>query len=92
MLSGAFFSLNAVYLTDYKVRVLNGDKATAARVRVLVDSSDGRQSWRTVGVSDNILDASFQALEDAINYKLLCENKNAEPQYHEAPTEAANVV
>ena len=92
VLSGAFFSLNAVYLTDYKVRVLNGDKATAARVRVLVDSSDGRQSWRTVGVSDNILDASFQALEDAINYKLLCESKNAEPQYHEAPTEAANVV
>ena len=92
VLSDAFYSLNAVYLTDYKVRVLNGDKATAAKVRVLVDSSDGRQSWRTVGVSDNILDASLQALEDAINYKLLCESKNAEPQFDEAETEAANVV
>jgi 2-isopropylmalate synthase len=92
VLSNAFGSLNAVYLTDYKVRVLNGDKATAAKVRVLVDSSDGRQSWRTVGVSDNILDASLQALEDAINYKLLCESKNAEPQFDEAETEAASVV
>jgi 2-isopropylmalate synthase len=70
-LGGAFECLSQVHLTDYKVRVLDADKATAAKVRVLIQSSDGRESWSTVGVSDNILEASRQALQDALNYKLL---------------------
>jgi 2-isopropylmalate synthase len=93
-LTGAFESLSEIHLTDYKVRVLDGDKATAARVRVLLDTSDGRQSWRTVGMSDNIVDASFQALEDAINYKLLCDGHGGPPQLgmSQPAEEALNVV
>jgi 2-isopropylmalate synthase len=70
-LSDAFECLSEVHLTDYKVRVLNGDEATAAKVRVLIRTRDSEESWGTVGVSDNILDASWQALSDSINYKLL---------------------
>ncbi|HKV39743.1 MAG TPA: alpha-isopropylmalate synthase regulatory domain-containing protein, partial [Blastocatellia bacterium] len=70
-LSRRFECLTDVRLTDYKVRVLDADKATAARVRVLVQSDDGEECWNTIGVSENILDASWGALSDAINYKLL---------------------
>ncbi len=60
-------------LVDYKVRILNG--GTEAITRVLIDSTDGRGNrWTTVGVSDNIIDASFQALIDSINYKLMKED------------------
>jgi 2-isopropylmalate synthase len=69
-LADSFECLNDVQLTDYKVRVLDTDKATAAKVRVLIRTSDSEESWSTVGVSDNILDASWQALCDAINCKL----------------------
>jgi len=69
-LSDAFECLGEVHLTDYKVRVLDADKATAAKVRVLIQSRDEDQSWNTVGVSTNILEASWQALADALNYKL----------------------
>lgn len=65
--------INEVHLTDYKVRVLDADSATAAKVRVLVTSSDGEEAWSTVGVSDNILEASWQAMADAFNYKLFKE-------------------
>ncbi|HJZ68641.1 MAG TPA: citramalate synthase [Blastocatellia bacterium] len=70
-LGDAFECLRDVHLSDYKVRVLDADKATAAKVRVLVQSQDAEDSWSTVGVSENILEASWQALSDAINYKLL---------------------
>ncbi|MDJ0614581.1 MAG: alpha-isopropylmalate synthase regulatory domain-containing protein, partial [Rhizobiaceae bacterium] len=57
-------------LVDYKVRILNG--GTEAITRVLIESTDGTgERWTTVGVSDNIIDASFQALIDSINYKLM---------------------
>ena len=57
-------------LVDYKVRILNG--GTEAVTRVLIESTDRtRERWTTVGVSDNIIDASFQALIDSINYKLM---------------------
>jgi 2-isopropylmalate synthase len=69
-LSDSFECLSEVHLTDYKVRVLDADKATAAKVRVLIQSSDESESWNTVGLSDNILEACWQALADAINYKL----------------------
>lgn len=63
--------LECVRLTDYKVRVLNPGEGTAAAVRVLVQHSDGEQSWNTVGVSMNIMEASWQALADGIRYHLL---------------------
>lgn len=60
----------SIKLVDYKVRVLNEHEATAAKVRVLIESSDGVETWSTVGVSTNIIEASWQALGDSINYKL----------------------
>jgi len=68
--------INNVHLKDYKVRVLNGKKGTEAKVRVLIDSSDGKSSWGTVGVSENIIDASWQALTDSMNYFLLNHSLN----------------
>jgi 2-isopropylmalate synthase len=63
--------LAKVRLEDYKVRVIDGKDATAARVRVLIESTDGRRSWNTVGVSADIIDASRAALVDSIEYKLI---------------------
>ncbi len=60
-----------VHLTDYKVRILDGEAGTAAQTRVLIDSSDGRRSWSTVGSSTNIIEASWQALADSLEYALL---------------------
>ncbi len=60
-----------VRLTDYKVRVLDSRKGTAARVRVLIEWSDQRASWATVGVSDNVIEASWKALVDAIRLELM---------------------
>lgn len=60
-------------LIDYKVRVLDEEKGTGAKVRVLIESSDGKESWITVGVSTNIIEASFKALIDSIEYKLFKE-------------------
>jgi len=64
-------TLKDLRLIDYKVRVLTTQKATEAGVRVLIESTDGQRKWGTVGVSTNIIDASYQALVDAIEYKLL---------------------
>ena len=60
-----------MHLSDYKVRVLNGNDGTAAKVRVLIDSADKSSKWSTVGVSENIIEASWQALVDSINYMLM---------------------
>ncbi|NCA67065.1 MAG: citramalate synthase, partial [Clostridia bacterium] len=62
--------LKNVYLTDYKVRVLSGDQATGAKVRVLIENTDGKSVWTTVGVSTDIIEASWIALVDAIEYYL----------------------
>ena len=64
-------ALSEMHLTDFKVRVLDEKAATAARVRVLIQSQDAHDSWGTVGVSENIIEASWQALVDSIEYKLL---------------------
>ena len=66
-----FPSLAKVRLEDYKVRVIDGKEATAARVRVLIESTDGQRSWNTVGVSADIIDASRAALVDSIEYMLI---------------------
>lgn len=62
--------LEKLHLEDYKVRILDSHAATGARTRVLVESSDGDESWYTVGVSENIIEASYQALTDSIEYLL----------------------
>jgi 2-isopropylmalate synthase len=64
-------SLASMRLTDFKVRVLTTHQATRATVRVLIESTDGHSKWGTVGVSANMVDASYQALVDAIEYKLM---------------------
>ncbi|MHB8670180.1 MAG: citramalate synthase [Acidimicrobiales bacterium] len=64
-------ALARLHLTDYKVRVLDTAKGTGAVTRVLIDSTDGERSWSTMGVSENIIEASWQALSDSIVYGLL---------------------
>ena len=64
-------TLAEMQLTDFKVRVLTTSQATRATVRVLIESTDGKHEWGTVGVSANMVDASYQALVDAIEYKLI---------------------
>jgi len=63
--------LQAVVLTDYKVRILESSTGTGARTRVLIQSTDGKNEWGTVGVNDNIIEASLQALVDSMEYALL---------------------
>jgi len=63
--------IKEVKLIDYKVRVLPSDKGTGSQVRVLIESSDGKSKWGTVGVSENIIQASWMALVDSLEYKLL---------------------
>ena len=74
-LKGFYPELAQMRLTDYKVRVLDEKQGTAARVRVLIQSQDKTDSWWTIGVSENIIDASWQALVDSIEYKLLKDSK-----------------
>jgi 2-isopropylmalate synthase len=74
-LNEVFPEIDEMHLSDYKVRVLDGNRATAARVRVLIESGDQVNKWSTVGVSENIIEASWQALADSINYKLMKEQK-----------------
>ena len=67
--------LEEMHLTDYKVRVLDTTAGTAAKVRVLIESQDNTDSWTTVGVHENIIEASWEALTDSIEYKLLKDQK-----------------
>jgi 2-isopropylmalate synthase len=69
-LNGAFPSLEAMQLVDYKVRVINSEAATAACVRVIIESRDESDVWGTVGVDENIIEASWKALVDSFEYKL----------------------
>ncbi|MGA2866344.1 MAG: citramalate synthase [Verrucomicrobiota bacterium] len=66
-----FPQLQRVRLADYKVRILNTTAGTEARTRVLIESTDGKQEWGTVGVHDNIIEASLQALSDSLEYRLM---------------------
>lgn len=70
-LLGAYPELESLRLTDYKVRILDSDKGTAAITRVLIDFHDGTRSWTTVGASANIIEASWRALSDSMEYALL---------------------
>ncbi len=66
-----YTQIDSVRLEDYKVRIIGGQLGTGARTRVLIVSTDGKNSWGTVGVSDNIIEASWLALTDSLEYKLL---------------------
>ena len=70
-LSKLYPQIADIRLTDYKVRVLDSKRGTAARVRVLVEWTDHKRSWTTVGVSDNVLEASWNALVDSVRLELL---------------------
>ena len=63
--------LETVRLTDYKVRIVDSSVGTAARTRVLIESTDGTSTWTTIGVNENIIEASLQALVDSLEYGLL---------------------
>jgi 2-isopropylmalate synthase len=63
--------IEEIHLVDYKVRVLDARQGTAAKVRVLIESRDGQQSWTTIGVSPNLMEASWMAIIDSVLYKLL---------------------
>ena len=73
-------SLSEVTLADFKVRVLESDATTAATVRVLIESTDGEHSWTTEGVSTDIIEASFLALSDSIEFKLTMDITDMEPR------------
>jgi 2-isopropylmalate synthase len=70
-IGGAFPHLAKVHLTDFKVRILDGATATGAITRVLIDASDGDRVWTTIGVSPNIIEASWRALEESLIFGLL---------------------
>ncbi|OHE24358.1 MAG: citramalate synthase [Syntrophus sp. GWC2_56_31] len=69
--------IGRVHLIDFKVRIVEGSEGTAARVKVLLDSRDGEEVWSTIGVSENIIEASWQALVDSIQYKLCKDDKRS---------------
>lgn len=69
-------TLSKMHLTDFKVRVLDEKSGTAAKVRVLIQSQDEAENWSTIGVSENIIEASWQALVDSVEYKLLKDSGN----------------
>src|SRR5579863_10206464 len=84
-LSAVYPNIKNVRLTDYKVRVLDSKKGTAAKVRVLVEWSDHEKSWSTVGVSDDVIEASWNALLDALRLELM-RLADAEAEASEQPT------
>lgn len=82
--------LKDMHLSDYKVRVLDDKDATASKVRVLIESQDFHNSWNTVGVSSNVIEASWEALVDSISYALLGQTKRE--GYEEIPSAGWGLV
>lgn len=87
-LNGSFPSLRSMHLVDYKVRVINSEAGTAAGVRVVIESRDNGDVWATVGVSENIIEASWIALVDSYEYKL-CKDEEARDHPESAVREVA---
>ncbi|MCF7816733.1 MAG: citramalate synthase [Kiritimatiellales bacterium] len=71
-------NIDGVHLADYRVSILDPEEATAAKTRVVIESSDGVSSWSTVGVSENIIEASWEALVDGVEYKLFLDEEQRE--------------
>jgi 2-isopropylmalate synthase len=83
-----FPDLDTMRLVDFKVRVIDGNRATAAKVRVFIESRDQDQIWSTIGVSEDIIEASWQALADSFQFKLASENQirhSKAPEQEELP-------
>ena len=78
-----FPGLAKLHLVDYKVRVINSEAATAAGVRVVIESQDEDDVWGTVGVSENMIEASWIALVDSFEYKL-CKDEQTRAQWRVA--------
>jgi 2-isopropylmalate synthase len=72
-LSRFYPAIKDVQLVDYQVRILDPEEGTGAKTRVLIESTDGKTSWGTVGVSTNLIEASAEALVDSVEYKLFLE-------------------
>jgi 2-isopropylmalate synthase len=88
-LAAAYPRLAEMHLDDYKVRVINSTEGTAARVRVVIESRDQQDVWTTVGVSENVIEASWLALVDSVEYKLFKDSGGlAEPSRREATASA----
>ena len=64
-----------MHLADYRVSILDPDEATGAKTRVQIESTDGSSNWGTVGVSENIIEASWEALVDGVEYKLFLDEE-----------------
>jgi 2-isopropylmalate synthase len=77
-LSDVYPALAGVHLSDYKVRILDSQSGTAATVRVLIDSKQGADRWSTVGASSNIIEASWQALVDSLEFALVNNERNGD--------------
>ncbi len=86
-LNGSFPALRDMRLVDYKVRVVNSEAGTAARIRVIIESADQDDVWGTIGVSENIIEASWIALVDAVEYKL-CKDQPINPAEVDTTTDA----
>ncbi|MBW4694905.1 MAG: citramalate synthase [Lyngbya sp. HA4199-MV5] len=78
--------IDTFHLTDYKVRILDGTAGTSAKTRVLIESSNGHQRWTTVGVSGNILEASYLAVVEGLEYGLLLQNQAKEALTSSTPS------
>jgi 2-isopropylmalate synthase len=76
-LEKAYPAIKTTALSDYKVRILDSKRGANSRARVLMETTDGQELWGTVGVSDNIIEASWEALRDAVEFKLLLEEEKA---------------
>ncbi|MMZ64525.1 putative alpha-isopropylmalate/homocitrate synthase family transferase [compost metagenome] len=83
-------ALQEIHLSDYKVRVLDDKDATASKVRVLIESRNYENSWSTVGVSGNVIEASWEALVDSLRYALIGQTKRED--YTEIPSAGRGLV
>lgn len=77
-ISGQHPEIEDVHLSDYKVRILDAKAGTGAKTRVLLTSSDGEKEWGTIGVSENIIEASWRALVDSLEYKMMKDEETAQ--------------
>ncbi|OVE82317.1 citramalate synthase [bacterium M21] len=75
-LASFYPQISEVTLRDYKVRILDAESGTAAKTRVIIESTDGKKRWGTVGVNENIIEASWQALVDSVEHKLYCDKQD----------------
>jgi 2-isopropylmalate synthase len=81
-----FPQIDEMGLVDFKVRVIEGSDGTGAKVRVQIESRDARESWSTIGVSANVIEASWQALVDSVQYKLSRELNGKDEKHNNQPS------